>query len=179
MAELSTLARPYAKAAFEYAVTIDQGLSTWSEQLATVAQVAQAEKMVKVLSSPSLTSDQQASQFIEVCGDSLSAKAQNFVRVLAENKRLLLLPEIAALYEEFKANREKTVDVEVASAFELDTVIQEKLAAALSTKLEREVNVHTHVDKQLIGGVVIRAADVVIDDSIRGRLNKLAEVMNS
>lgn len=179
MAELSTLSRPYAKAAFEFAVTIDQGLGAWSEQLAVAAQVSQAEKMVKVLSSPSLTSDQQAAQFIDVCGESLSAKVQNFVRVLAENKRLSLLPEIAALYEDFKANREKTVDVEVATAFELDAAIQEKLAAALSGKLDRDVNVHTHIDKQLLGGVVIRAADVVIDDSIRGRLNKLAEVMNS
>ena len=177
MAELSTLARPYARAAFEYAVNAD--LDAWSNQLALVAAVAQAEKMVKVLSSPSLTSKQQAQHFVDVCGDELSGQAKNFIGVLAENKRLALLPEISALYEQFKANREKSVDVEVATAFELDAAIQEKLATALSTTLEREVTVQTTIDKNLLGGVVIRAADVVIDGSIRGRLNKLAEAMNS
>lgn len=177
MAELSTLARPYARAAFEYAVNDD--MAAWSSQLSLAAAVAQTEKMVKLLSSPSLTSDQQAQSFIEVCGDALSAKVQNFIKVLAENKRLALLPEISSLYEQFKANREKTVDVEVATAFELDATILEKLATALGGKLEREVNVQTAIDKNLLGGVVIRAADVVIDGSIRGRLNKLAEAMNS
>lgn len=177
MAELSTLARPYARAAFEYAVSDD--MAVWSSQLSQAAAVAQSDNMVKVLSSPSLTSAQQAQTFIDVCGDALSAKLQNFIKVLAENKRLALLPEISSLYEQFKANREKSVDVEVATAFELDAAIQEKLATALSGKLEREVNVQTAVDTNLLGGVVIRAADVVIDGSIRGRLNKLAEAMNS
>lgn len=178
MAELSTLARPYARAAFEYALTSDN-LGGWSKQLLSAAQVAKAEKMLKVLSSPSLTSTQQASQFIEVCGEELDSNAQNFIKVLAENKRLSLLPEISALFEEFKANREKSVEVEVATAFELDTEIQEKLATALSGKLEREVSLQTVVNKDLLGGVVVRAADVVIDGSVRGRLNKLAEAMNS
>ena len=178
MAELSTLARPYARAAFEYAAAANE-LSAWSTKLAISAAVAQTENVVKVLTSPALTSEQQATQFIEVCGDVLDAKSQNFIKVLAEHKRLPLLPEIYALYEGFKANREKTVEVEVATAFELDAAIQEKLAKALSGKLEREVTVHTVLDKTLLGGVVIRAADVVIDGSVRGRLNKLAEAMNS
>jgi F-type H+-transporting ATPase subunit delta len=178
MAELSTLARPYAKAAFEFALAAND-LASWSKQLANSASVAQAEKMTKVLTSPSLTSDQQAQHFIDVCGGELDGKAQNFVKVLAENKRLALLPNIAVLYEEFKANREKSVDVEVATAFDLDAPLQEQLKKALSSKLDREVNLHTVIDKDLIGGVVIRAADVVIDNSVRGRLAKLAEAMNS
>ena len=135
--------------------------------------------MVKVLTSPSLTSSQQAAQFLDVCGDELNGNAQNFIKVLADNKRLPLLPQISALFEEFKANREKSVEVEVATAFELDAAIQEKLATALSGKLERQVNVQTVINKDLLGGVVVRAADVVIDGSVRGRLNKLAEAMNS
>ncbi|ARN73985.1 F0F1 ATP synthase subunit delta [Oceanicoccus sagamiensis] len=178
MAELSTLARPYARAAFEFAANADD-LATWSKQLATAAVVANADNMVKVLTSPSLTSAQQATHFLEVCGDELTANAQNFIKVLADNKRLPLLPTISALFEEFKANREKSVEVEVATAFELDAAIQEKLATALSGKLERDVNVQTVIDKNLLGGVVVRAADVVIDGSVRGRLNKLAEAMNS
>jgi F-type H+-transporting ATPase subunit delta len=178
MAELSTLARPYAKAAFQFADK-SSDLAGWSTQLATAAAVAKTDNMAKVLSSPSLTSEQQAQIFVDVCGEELSANGQNFIRVLAENKRLALLPEISALYEEFKSNREKSVDVEVATAFELDAALQEKLASALSSKLEREVNVHSKVEKSLLGGVVIRAADIVIDGSVRGRLAKLAEAMNS
>lgn len=178
MAELSTLARPYARAAFEYAAGANE-LAAWSAQLALAAAVAATGNMNKLLNSPSLTAQQQAEQFVAVCGDEVSEKVQNFIKVLAENKRLPLLSEISALFEEFKANREKSVEVEVATAFELDAAIQEKLAKALSGKLDREVNLHSFVDKKLLGGVVIRAADMVIDGSIRGRLNKLAEAMNS
>lgn len=178
MAELSTLARPYAKAAFEYAADSAQ-LTEWAQQLATAAAVAQTEKVAMVLASPSLTSEQQAERFIAVCGEELDEKVKNFIKVLAENKRLSLLPEISALFSEFKANREKQVDVELFTAFELDPAIQEKLSAALSSKLSREVKLHTQVDNALLGGVLIRAADVVIDGSLRGRLAKLSASMQS
>lgn len=177
MAELSTLARPYAKAAFEYAVKAND-LAGWSKQLALAAAVAQADSMVKVLASPALTSAQQANMFVDVCGEELGDKVKNFVKVLAENKRLGLLPHISALFEEFKANREKSVDVEVSSVYELGDDIKQSLAGKLSTVLDREVNINTTIDKELIGGVVIRAADVVIDGSVRGRLAKLAEAMH-
>lgn len=176
MAELSTLARPYAKAAFEYAADAAE-LTDWSAQLAVAANVAKTEKVQKVLTSPSLTSVQQAELFLQVCGDELTGKLQNFIKVLAANKRIALLPDIYTLFQEFKANREKSVDVEIATAFELDATIQDQLAKALSTKLERDVRVQAAIDKSLLGGVIIRAADVVIDDSIRGRLSKLAEAI--
>lgn len=178
MAELSTLARPYAKAAFEFAVNAND-LAGWSSQLSVAAAVSQSDKVTQVLNSPSLTSEQQAEQFISVCGEELSTNVQNFIKVLADNKRVSLLPEILALYDQFKSNREKSVDVEVATVFELDDAMQQKLSASLSRKLDRDVNLQTSVDKELIGGVVIRAADVVIDGSIRGRLAKLAESMNA
>lgn len=178
MAELSTLARPYAKAAFEYALAAGD-LAGWSEQLATAAAVAQQEVISKVLATPAMTTAQQAQTFIDVCGDALSDKAQNFVRVLAENKRLKLLPQIAAIYEAHKAAQEKSVDVELSTAFELDAGAQQKLADALSGKLQREVKVTAVVNKELLGGVLVRAGDLVIDGSVRGRLAKLAEAMNS
>lgn len=178
MAELSTLARPYAKAAFEYADSC-KALDQWFKQLVTAAAVANTENIKKVLTSPSLTSEQQAQAFIDVCGEELNGKAQNFIRVLAENKRLSLLPEISALFGVFKANREKSVDVSIATAFELDAGLQDQLAKALSTKLEREVKVQATVDKTLLGGVIIRAADMVIDGSVRGRLAKLGEAMKA
>ena len=178
MAELSTLARPYAKAAFEYARD-NNALPVWSEQLATAAAVTQDSAMGAVLNDPALTAEQQARTLSDVCGDTLNAEARNFVAILASNKRLPLLPEIHSLFDQYKANQEKSVDVEVVSAFDLADATRDKLAAVLGKKLEREVKVRTSTDKNLLGGVLIRAGDLVIDGSVRGRLNKLAEAMNS
>ncbi|MEH6466099.1 MAG: F0F1 ATP synthase subunit delta [Porticoccus sp.] len=178
MAELSTLARPYAKAAFQYAADASD-LQGWSDSLAVAAAVAAQDTVVKLLSSPSYTATQQAEKTIEVCGDALNEKSRSFVQVLAENRRLQLLPQIYQQFEVLKANREKTVEVSVVSASEISTEQQDKLASALSSKLEREVNMQVSIDDNLIGGIVVRAGDTVIDGSIRGRLAKLAEVLNS
>lgn len=178
MAELSTLARPYAKAAFEYAR--DNGaLGQWSDQLATVAAVAAHEHMAAVLDDPSLTDEQRAAKLIDVCGEDLGEALKKFVRVLSDNDRLGLLGEIRRQFELYKADQEKSVDVEVVSAFELPQEMVDRLADVLGRKLEREVRMSTTTDSELIGGVLIRAGDTVIDGSVRGRLNKLAEAMNS
>lgn len=178
MAELTTLARPYAKAAFEYA---DQhgALKAWSEMLSTAAAVAQQEPMLKVLQSPSLTAEQKAKQFAEVCGDTLDDSGVNLINVLGENARLSLLPHISVLFESHKAQRERSVDVEVTTAYALPSELQEKLAKALTSKLQRDVSLSTTVDQSLIGGALVRAGDTVIDGSVRGRLAKLAEAMKS
>jgi F-type H+-transporting ATPase subunit delta len=178
MAELSTLARPYARAAFEYARDSKQ-LPVWAEQLATSAAVAADQRLKVVLGDPALTAEQQAKTLSDVCGDALGAHMRNFIGVLAVNKRLSLLPEIYSLFAQYKANHEKTVDVEVVSAFDLADATRDKLAAVLGKKLERDVKVRTSTDRNLLGGVLIRAGDLVIDGSIRGRLNKLAAAMNS
>ena len=120
-----------------------------------------------------------AATVVEVCGDTLLNEGRNFIGVLASNKRLPLLPEISSLFEQYKANQEKTINVDVISAFELSGDTEQSLAEVLSKKLEREVKVDSSVDPSLIGGVLIRAGDLVIDGSVRGRLNKLAEAMNS
>ena len=178
MAELSTLARPYARAAFEFARDKQQ-LPDWSAQLGLAATVAGTGAVARIMSSPELTSEQQANTLLEVCGDSLTAPVQNFIKVLAENKRLPLLAEIFAIFAQFKANQERSVDVEVQTAFDLDSATSDKLVSALKAKLERDVKVNTVVDKSLLGGVLVRAGDIVIDGSVRGRLAKLAEAMNS
>ena len=178
MAELSTLARPYAKAAFEYAK--EKGaLSGWEGQLATAAAVASQERVSAMLDNPALTDEQQANVLNEVCGDDTSSEVKNFVHILAANKRIPLLPEIHQQFALFKANQEKSVDVEVISAFDLDDATTGRLAEVLRGKLERDVKVSTATDESLLGGVLIRAGDMVIDGSVRGRLNKLAEAMNS
>lgn len=178
MAESSTLARPYAKAAFDYARE-HNSLAQWSSQLATAAAVASTDKLAQVIGSPSLTAQKQAELLIGLIGDELSAPVGNFLRVLADNKRLPLLADIAAQFEQLKAQQEKSVNVEVASAFPLPDALADKLAQALRGKLQREVSINTMVDRTLLGGVVVRAGDVVIDGSVRGRLAKLARAMNS
>lgn len=178
MAELTTLARPYAKAAFEFA-RAQQDLASWQDALNQAALVAGNDAVESMLSSPSLTSAQKGQKFCELCGDALNGKQQNFVKVLAENNRLDLLPQVAELFELYKANQEKTVDVEVQTAFEISSDLEQKLAATLKAKLEREVALTTVVDKSLIGGALIRAGDTVIDGSARGRLAKLSEAMNA
>ena len=178
MAELTTLARPYARAAFEYARD-SKTLGDWHAQLQTAAAVASDSRMQALLRDPSRSGEELASILADVCGDVIGESVRNFLAVLAENNRLSLLPQIAVLFAGYKANFEKSLDVEVVSAFELEDAMTQKLAAALGKRLEREVNVHNTTDASLLGGVLIRAGDLVIDGSVRGRLNKLATAMNS
>lgn len=178
MAELSTLARPYAKAAFEYAVEA-KDVQGWSDSLSLAASVAQQSSVEKLLSSPSATAAKQAEAVNDICGDELATACQNFISILSENRRLQLLPQISQQFEIMKANLEKAVDVDVVSACKLNAAQQKALSEALSAKLERKVNLQVSLDKSLLGGAVIRAGDTVIDGSIRGRLTKLAESLNT
>jgi F-type H+-transporting ATPase subunit delta len=178
MAELTTLARPYAKAAFEIAQPQKQ-LTEWSGMLSILAVVATDERVKTLLSQPSVKVEAKADAFIAVCGEYLSEAGKNFVRLLAENKRLSLLPEISVLFEELKAQQESTVQVLVESAYELSDAQKDSLIKSLQTKLGRSVNMQITIDKTLLGGVVIRAEDLVIDASVRGRIAKLAEALHS
>lgn len=178
MAELTTLARPYAKAAFQYALEA-KDLAGWGKQLATLAAASRYGAMQKNIASPSLSAQQQAQLLISACGDELTAPVRNFIVLLAQNKRLLLLPEIYQLFDALKTAQEQAVDVELTTAIALDDASQANLAQALSSKLARKVNVQTVVDQQLLAGVIIKAGDLVIDGSMRGRLEKLAKAINS
>lgn len=178
MAESITIARPYAKAAFQAAQDTN-ALAEWSEQLAFAAAVAGDETMSVVLDHPSLTSAQKAEIFADVCDGKLNEQGKNFVAVLAENDRLALLPEIAEMFEILKSQQERSVDVQVESAFELGSEQQDKLAQALSKKLDRNVVVSASTNSALLGGAIIRANDLVIDASVRGKLAKLAEAIGA
>ncbi|TBW56438.1 F0F1 ATP synthase subunit delta [Marinobacter halodurans] len=178
MAELITLARPYANAAF--AIAQDTGtLDEWSEMLAFASAVASDPQVKLLVAHPTLPDEQKASAFADFCEGKLSEQGRNFIALLAENKRLPLLPEINALFEGLRAKLESSVNVEMASPFDVSNDEEAKLVEALSRKLGRKVNLSTTTDKSLIGGVVIRAGDVVIDASVRGRLEKLAEAIGS
>ena len=172
MAERATIARPYAKAAFA-AASDANALAAWSRGLALVTEIVADPRVTELVKNPELDSSQVADFITAVGGDKLDAEMQNFVRVLAANQRLLLLPEITALYEMQRAEVENTVDVEVVSAVQLDAAQTEKLSAALRARLKRQIKMRNTVDAGLLGGAVIHAGDLVIDGSLKGRLERL------
>ena len=178
MAERATIARPYAKAAFAYARDAN-ALAQWSEGLKTAARIVADPRVAPLTKSPAWSAADLVSLIIDVAEPKLDAGMQNFVRVLAENHRLLLLPEIVAHYEVLRSAVENTVDVEVVSAVPLDAAQADKLRAALSTRLKRKVRMQTSVDSTLLGGAVVRAGDLVIDGSLKGRLQRLATELGS
>ncbi len=178
MAERATIARPYAKAAFEHARAA-QAFTAWSQGLRIAAEIVADPRVADLVNNPERTTAERAEFVIGIAGANLDAGMQNFVRVLAENHRLLLLPEIVAHYEAERARVENTVDVEVISAVALDTVQADKLAAALASRLKRRVRMKNSVDAALLGGAVIHAGDLVIDGSLKGRLDRLATALTS
>jgi F-type H+-transporting ATPase subunit delta len=178
VAERATVARPYAKAAFEYARAA-KAFAGWSRALATASEIVADPRVAPLAKNPLLTAADLANLIIDVAGSKLDAGMQNFVRVLAENHRLLLLPEISARYEELRSAVENTVDVEVTSAVPLNDAQAQRLEQALSTRLRREVRMRTSVDAALMGGAVVRAGDLVIDGSLKGRLDRLATELGS
>jgi F-type H+-transporting ATPase subunit delta len=173
VAERATIARPYAKAAFEYARDA-QAFAAWSQGLRTAADIVADPRVADLVSNPEKTTAERAEFVIGIAGANLDPAMQNFVRVLAENHRLLLLPEIVVHYEAERARIENTVDVEVISAVALDAAQADKLAAALTSRLKRRVRMKNSVDAALLGGAVIYAGDLVIDGSLKGRLERLA-----
>ena len=178
MAERATIARPYAKAAFEYARDA-RAFAEWSQALALAAEIVADPRVAELVKDPELTSAQIADFVIGIGAAVFKEGMQNFVRVLAENHRLPLLPEIAAHYEVMRAEVENTVDVEVISAVKLDAAQTAKLTAALNTRLKRRVKMQNSVDASLLGGALIRAGDLVIDGSLKGRLERLRTELTS
>jgi F-type H+-transporting ATPase subunit delta len=178
VAERATIARPYAKAAFEYAREANV-IAAWSGALRTAVDIVADPRVSAATKNPAWTAAELGSLIADVAGAGFDTGMQNFVRVLAENHRLALLPEIAAQFELLRAEVENTVDVELVSAVALDGPQQEKFAQALSARLKRKVRMHTSVDSALLGGAVIRAGDLIIDGSLKGRLQQLATELGS
>ncbi len=176
MAETITIARPYAQAIFSLAQEQDD-LKGWSAMLQYAAAVAADPQMVAVIDSPAFDDSQVADLFIEICGKKLNDAGKNMIRVLADNDRLTLLPEVAMLFEQQRATVEGTVVAEVTSATALSKAQQKNIAEALTKKLGRDVTLECKVDESLLGGAIIRAGDVVIDGSVVGKLEKLATAL--
>jgi F-type H+-transporting ATPase subunit delta len=172
MAERLTIARPYAKAAFETAQAKQQ-LAAWSRMLAAAAAGVSDPPVETLLGSPKLPKQQIAQIFIELVGQELGDSGANFIRLLAENRRLGLLPVIAQVFEQLRADAERTIEATVISASPLGEVERAALARALKKRLNREVTLQCETDSRLIGGAVIRAGDLVIDGSVRSKLERL------
>ena len=177
MAEAITVARPYAHAAFLFADT-SHTLKDWSEMLSLLAAITADATMTEVIDSPYLTETQLADLIIEVAGDHINEQGTNFIRVLATNGRLKLLPEIAALYEIQRRDAEGTVQAELVSAFPATDAQQAEVIASLRKRLGREIELSCSTDATLLGGAIIRAGDLVIDGSVRGKLQRLGAALN-
>ncbi len=177
MIEPTTLARPYARAAFEHARAADQ-LTVWKESLVQLAILTADPKVAAALRDPDQTAAQRAATLMSLLGESLPPAVGNLLHVLADNGRLTLLPEVSALFEQFKQGVESAVAVHVTSAYPLSDAEADQLTKSMEAQLARSVTLTSETDPSLLGGAFIRANDLVIDGSIRGRLNKLAGSLN-
>lgn len=177
MAEERTIARPYAKAAFEYAVE-HKAIDEWANMLSFASEVAENEQVAEFLTNADKT-QLMADFFINVCGEQLNEHGQNLVRVMAENKRLGVLPSVCEEFLELQAEYDQQINVTVKSATELSKPQLQQLTAALEKRLARKVQLDCCVDSSLIAGMIITAGDLVIDSSVKGQLSKLSDTLNA
>lgn len=171
--EATTIARPYAEATFARALETDS-VEKWAEMLELLEQMATDQDVAGLLSSHRLNHEQMTSLLVDVAGDHLTEEARNLVRLLAENGRLVVLPQINALFTDMKNAHQGALEVMVSTAYTLNADQEQQLAAVLSKKLGREIHITSEEDPGLIGGVKIRAGDMVIDGSVAGQLKQLA-----
>ncbi len=172
MQDNTTIARPYARAIFELAQA-ENNLQQWSDLLKILSLVVIDPEMRKVISSPRVSSEQLLMIISEVTGNQLDSLGQNFVKVLIDANRLRLAPFISDLFEKRRAEAEGRVDIDVLTAYELEPQQSSQLSDVMGKRLGKKVSISAKVDESLIGGIVIRAGDTVIDSSLRGRLNTL------
>ena len=176
MAESITIARPYAQAAFDEARKLGN-LKGWSETLQAVAQATLNPDVRAVITSPRVIPSQLEALMLALSGGKPTVAEANFIKLLTENQRLTILPEIAAHFESLRAEEEKSVDVLVTSAFDLNEAQKQNIVAALKKRMGREIRLRSEVDNKLLGGAVIRAGDKVIDGSARSQLAELANTL--
>lgn len=176
MTELATLARPYASAVFKRAKETS-ATTQWSESLAFMSAVVTSEEVLKVVSNPKVNRDKLGELVLDICKDHTDNEGINFLKLLLLNNRLSLLPNIAEQFEALKAEEEGYVDVEVVSAYAFTKEEKQKFSATLEKKFNKKIHMNVTVDKSLIGGVLVRAGDRVIDGSVRGQLQQLQKAL--
>jgi len=176
--ELTTIARPYAEAAFDRAKETGQ-LDTWSEALGLLAAAATDPQVAPQIANPNVPRERIRDLLIEVCGEALPLEAANLVRLLSDNGRLAAIPEIAELFEARREADRGVRQVVVRSAYSLGEDERQAIATAMARRLGAQVELAVEEDSALIGGVEIRAGDLVIDDSVRGKLKQIAHALQS
>jgi F-type H+-transporting ATPase subunit delta len=178
VADRATIARPYARAAFAHANGAKE-LAAWSKLLGAAAIGAKDARVSRLIGNPHVTGDELVALLGGLSDGAGGEGGRNFLRALAENRRLALLPEIAEQYEQLRAEVENVVDVEVIAAREIAAPQKQRLEAALAKRLGRAVRMHTRIDGSLIGGAVVRAGDLVVDGSLKGRLERLGSALQN
>lgn len=173
MSNLATLARPYAKAAFDLAQS-SNALGEWQRMLDLASEMVSEPAMAELLGSPHVSSAEVVGIMLDTAGDAMNDRFGDFLKVLSDNDRLVLLPELTELFAEQRREAEKRLSVTVVSAIELDQSQADRLSDALSRRFDREVELVNEVDASVIGGAIVYAGDQVIDGSLRGRLEKLS-----
>jgi F-type H+-transporting ATPase subunit delta len=174
--DITTIARPYAEAAFERAKELGQ-VDAWSEALANMAAVLSDPLMIEQITNPNVPSERIRDIVLDLCGDGLPPEAVNLLRLLAMNGRLSALPEISRLFETSRVADQGVRHVLIRSAFEITADEQNAVASALAKRLGGTVEISVETDRSLIGGIEVRAGDLVIDDSVRGKLQQLAQAL--
>lgn len=177
MSEVITVARPYAKAAFDVAVE-HKALDKWLEMLTFAAEVAHNDTVQGLLHG-SLGTEKLGDLFVQICGDQLNEQGQNLIKVMAENGRLSVLPAVLTEFVALKSELEKQLDASVCSASPLSDADVAKIQASLEKRYGRTVKLNFSIDPSLMAGLVIKAGDDIIDASIRNKLNRLAEALQS
>ncbi|MBS1201970.1 MAG: synthase subunit delta [Chromatiaceae bacterium] len=175
--ELTTIARPYAEAVFERAKETGQ-LESWSRALGLLGAAATDPQVAPQIANPNVPRGRIRDLLIEVCGDALPGEVANLVRLLADNGRLAVIPEIAELFEARREADQGVRQIQVRSAFPLGEAERQAIAEAMARRLGGQVELTVEEDPALIGGVEIRAGDLVIDDSVRGKLKQLAHALH-
>ncbi|NRD71866.1 F0F1 ATP synthase subunit delta [Shewanella sp. VB17] len=177
MAEITTIARPYAKAAFDFAIE-KNAVDSWAEMLNFAAMVSENET-IKPLLAGALASNKLAELFIGVCGEQVNEQGQNLLKVMAENGRLEALTAVSQLFVELRNEWAKEIEANVVSATELTAEQQQDISVSLEKRLTRKIKLNCSTDASLIAGVIITAGDLVIDGSVRGKISRLSDTLQS
>ena len=180
MADYTTIARPYARAVFELAQA-QKAFSEWSTLLGFMAAVAQDATVERLLVDPKLPIDKRIECLLALCKDQINKKikksSESFVRLLADNQRLYIIPDVAKQYEQYRAAAESTIEATIVAPQAVSKDQQKSIAGALEKRLGKKVALETEIDETIIGGAVIKAGDLVIDGSIKGQLGKLTTAL--
>jgi len=178
MAELATLARPYAEAVFDLAKESGD-LDVWSKTLAFLSTVIDDSTMAAVIANPRVTKEQLVNILLDVGSEALDDQAKNLVKMLVDNNRVAIVPALAVLFEQLRAEAQGRVQVEVSSAYALSDSQQQELGTVLEKRLGKAVDISVKIDDSLTGGFIVHADNKVIDVSLRGRLEQVAAELRS